>query len=67
MVFEVLTNQILIWDIFGTFLKPSISSEKTKSFTFLSVSFLKALITIDVRKTSPNVPICGKPDGPYPV
>ena len=27
----------------------------------------KARRIIVVRKTSPKVPICGRPDGPYPV
>ncbi len=31
------------------------------------VSSWYARLTHDVRATSPNVPICGSPDGPYPV
>ena len=31
------------------------------------VSARKALRTMVVRATSPKVPMCGRPDGPYPV
>ena len=31
------------------------------------VSAVKARRTQVVRATSPNVPICGRPEGPYPV
>ena len=33
----------------------------------VSVKQFKAFTTIDVLATSPNVPICGNPLGPYPV
>ena len=51
----------------GTFLNPSMSSEKIKSLVGISDKKLKAFITIVVLKTSPKVPMCGSPDGPYPV
>ena len=49
----------------GTFLNASISSEKHINFvsTLLS-NTLRACLTIDVRATSPKVPICGKPEAP---
>ena len=42
------------------------SSEKAISrvLTLSSVSTRKAWRTMVVRATSPNVPICGRPDGP---
>ena len=43
------------------------SSEKQISRVGAPVSVSKAWRTIDVRTTSPNVPICGNPDGTYPV
>ena len=61
---EVLVKISLLGKLSGTFLNPSISSEKTINFASISVNFLKALITIQVLKTSPNVPIWGNPEGP---
>jgi hypothetical protein len=43
------------------------SSEKTTILAGTSDIILNACITNVVRKTSPNVPMCGRPDGPYPV
>ncbi len=42
------------------------SSEKAinRVFTLSSVSTRNACRTMVVRATSPNVPICGSPDGP---
>ena len=50
----------------GTLRKPSMSSEKAISLvlTLSPVSTRKACRTMLVRATSPNVPKCGKPDGP---
>ncbi len=48
----------------GTLRKPSISSEKQISLVGISLIAAKALRTIVVRATSPNVPICGSPEGP---
>ena len=59
----VLAIQILS----GIFLKPSISSEKQTNLLGISDIWSKAFFIIDVRITSQNVPICGNPDGPYPV
>ena len=50
--------KILSFGIFsGTFLKPSISSEKVIISVGKSVSCFKALTIIEVLATSPNVPI----------
>src|ERR1700712_1255424 len=51
----------------GTFRKPSMSSLNASSFDGRPVSSVNACLTQVVRATSPNVPICGSPDGPYPV
>ena len=50
----------------GTFLSPSMSSEKAISLVGMasSVSARKALRTMVVRDTSPKVPRCGRPEGP---
>ncbi len=50
----------------GTLRSPSMSSENAISrvFTLSSVSTRNAWRTMVVRATSPNVPICGRPDGP---
>ncbi|MGY4617793.1 hypothetical protein ACVWZ4_003020 [Bradyrhizobium sp. USDA 4472] len=50
----------------GTLRKPSMSSEKASKRVLIlsSVSTRKAWRTIEVRATSPNVPICGRPEGP---
>jgi hypothetical protein len=48
----------------GTFLSPSISSEKASSRDGRPVSRAKARRTQVVRATSPKVPICGRPEGP---
>ena len=56
----------LLGTLSGTFRSPSMSSEKHTSrvLTRPSVSTSKAWRTMAVRATSPNVPICGSPDGP---
>lgn len=52
----------------GTFLSPSISSEKQIIFDSIDESnVFSANLTIEVLATSPKVPMCGNPDGPYPV
>jgi hypothetical protein len=52
----------------GTFLNPSISSEKQIIFDSIDESnVFSANLTIEVLATSPKVPMCGNPDGPYPV
>ena len=52
----------------GTLRRPSISSEKQISRVAMSgANIEKAWRTIEVRTTSPNVPICGRPLAPYPV
>ena len=48
----------------GTLRSPSMSSEKQNSRAGTSDSRRNAWRTIVVRTTSPNVPICGRPDGP---
>ena len=50
----------------GTFLRPSISSEKqiSRVLRLPSVKTSKAWRTMAVRATSPNVPMCGSPEGP---
>ena len=49
----------------GTLRRPSMSSEKQTSRVLASGrSVCSACRTIEVRATSPNVPICGSPDGP---
>ncbi len=50
----------------GIFRMPSMSSEKTsiRVLHLAAVSTSKALRTIEVRATSPKVPICGRPEGP---
>ncbi len=50
----------------GTLRRPSMSSENAISrvFTLSSVSTRKAWRTMVVRATSPNVPMCGSPEGP---
>jgi hypothetical protein len=50
----------------GTLRKPSMSSEKAirRVLIVSPVSARNAWRTIEVRATSPNVPICGRPDGP---
>ena len=50
----------------GTFRRPSMSSEKAIRWvaTLSPVSTRKAWRTIEVRATSPKVPICGSPEGP---
>ena len=53
--------------LLGTLRMPSRSSEKQTSRVGMSLNSRKARITIDVRATSPNVPMWGKPLGPYPV
>ena len=39
----------------------------SRVLTVSPVSTRKACRTMVVRATSPNVPICGSPEGPYPV
>src|SRR5580700_3949878 len=53
----------------GILRKPSMSSEKAISLvlTLSPASTRKACLTMLVRATSPKVPRCGRPDGPYPV
>src|SRR5262245_19581121 len=53
----------------GTLRRPSMSSENEISRVLMlsPVSTRNAWRTMVVRATSPNVPICGRPDGPYPV
>src|ERR1700744_5317706 len=51
----------------GTLRRPSMSSLKASSLEGRPVSRVKALRTQVVRATSPNVPIWGRPEGPYPV
>ena len=51
----------------GTLRRPSMSSEKATNLLGISQIRVSAFRTIVVRNTSPNVPICGNPDGPYPV
>jgi hypothetical protein len=48
----------------GTFLSPSMSSEKQKRRVGTSDSRPKARRTMVVRTTSPKVPMCGRPEGP---
>ena len=48
----------------GTFLNPSISSEKVINSCSIFWIWFSALIIIEVLATSPKVPICGKPLGP---
>src|ERR1700722_17069357 len=53
----------------GILRRPSMSSEKAISLvlTLAPASTRKACLTMLVRATSPKVPRCGRPDGPYPV
>ena len=48
----------------GTLRSPSMSSLNAISREGRPVSTVKAWRTQEVRATSPNVPICGRPDGP---
>jgi hypothetical protein len=48
----------------GTLRNPSMSSLKASSFDGRPVMTVKACRTQEVRATSPNVPICGRPEGP---
>ena len=50
----------------GTLRSPSMSSENAISRVLIlsSVSTRKAWRTMVVRATSPNVPMCGRPEGP---
>ena len=48
----------------GTLRSPSMSSLNASSREARPVSSVNARRTHDVRATSPNVPICGRPDGP---
>ena len=50
----------------GTLRRPSMSSEKAieAGRDRSPVSTRKAWRTIEVRATSPKVPICGRPEGP---
>ena len=50
----------------GTLRRPSMSSENAISRVLIlsSVSTRKAWRTMVVRATSPNVPMCGRPEGP---
>ena len=60
-------NKSWLGTLSGTFLKPSMSSENVIISVGKSVSWLSALTIIEVRATSPKVPIWGNPLGPYPV
>ncbi len=51
----------------GTLRSPSMSSLNASSRDGLPVSAVNACRTQLVRATSPKVPICGRPEGPYPV
>ena len=59
-------DQLLIGDVVRDFCSPSMSSEKASSFVAIrpSVRTSKAWRTMPVRATSPNVPMCGRPEGP---
>ena len=48
----------------GTLRIPSMSSEKQKSRVGMSEMISKARRIIEVRATSPKVPIWGRPEGP---
>ena len=48
----------------GALRSPSMSSEKANRRVGMSDNWWKAWRTIDVRATSPKVPMCGRPDGP---
>ena len=48
----------------GTLRSPSMSSEKAQRRVGMSDIVLNAWRTMVVRATSPNVPMCGRPDGP---
>ena len=54
----------------GHYIGPEVAdlSESTKSVNKAEAKAGSTLAyTIVVRNTSPNVPMCGNPDGPYPV
>ena len=48
----------------GTLRRPSMSSENANNRVGTSLSSENACRTMLVRATSPNVPICGNPEGP---
>ena len=60
-------NISLLGTLSGTFLNPSISSENAINFVGQLTIAISAFLTMVVLTTSPNVPMCGNPDGPYPV
>src|SRR5204862_7162562 len=51
----------------GTLRRPSMSSEKAMRRVLTSLICSKAWRTQVVRAPSPKVPMCGRPEGPYPV
>ncbi len=65
-LFRFSVSSALFGTFSGTLRNPSMSSEKaTRRVGMLSlVSVRKAWRTIEVRATSPKVPICGRPEGP---
>ena len=61
-------NQLRIGDIVRDFAQTiQVVGKRKQARGHARHKGLEALRTMLVRTTSPKVPICGKPDGPYPV